>query len=104
MRMNRRQFGSLALLGAGDLLMRGGSALPAQLKRNSTLAGIPIGCDSYSFRDRDLEEALLMTADIGFGTVELWYDHIEFGFGGRTERKARDELRQWRLSVPVERV
>ncbi|MFQ5741528.1 MAG: hypothetical protein ACE5JX_21230, partial [Acidobacteriota bacterium] len=103
-RTNRRQFGSLALLGAGHLLLCGRSALgypaPQQKKLNSTLAGVLVGCHSYSFRDRDLEEALMMMAEVGFGAVELWQDHMEFTHGGR-EGEAREQLRQWRLSVPL---
>ncbi len=102
MQVNRRQFGRLALLGAAEFTFRESIPLSAQSRLNSTFGGVQIGCDSYSFRDRNLEDALSMMADVGFGTVELWYDHIEYGYGGRTERASREDLRRWRLSVPLD--
>jgi len=64
-------------------------------KPNSTVAGVQLGVQSYSFRDRPLDAALKAMVDIGLGECELYQGHVE-------PKAGRDELRKWRLSVPME--
>ncbi len=86
--MTRRDFSRLAVAAA--------SATPAFSKVDSTVSGVKIGVQSYSFRDRPLDEAIKAMTEIGLGTVELYQGHIEpKGLKG-------DDLKKWRLTEPLE--
>ena len=74
------------------------AAPPAAAKIDSRIKGVRIGAQSYSFRDRSLDEAIEAMKTIGLGEVELWQGHIE---PGRTQRVSREALREWRLSSPL---
>ena len=112
MSINRRRFGALSLSAIGGLLLArcesspetepvatNTTAQPSMI--DATFHGVLIGVQSYSFRDRSLDEAIQAIADIGIGSCEVASGHLEGGFGG-SPNKGRDELRQWRLSVPLE--
>ncbi len=112
MSINRRRFGVLSLSGIGGLLLpsceSGRESEPAPVNTaaqpsmiDSTFNGVLIGVQSYSFRDRSLDEAIQAIADIGIGSCEVASGHLEGKYGG-SAKKDRDELRQWRLSVPLE--
>ena len=83
----RRQFSRLAL-----------AALPlsrALAKPNSKINGVQIGAQSYSFRDRPLDDAIKGLLEVGLSECELWQGHIE--------PKARGaELRTWRETVSMD--
>jgi len=84
---SRRDLGRLALTG-----------LPVSrllAKPNSVINGVTIGVQSYSFRDRSLDEAIQAMVDIGFSSCELWQGHVE-------PKLKREELRQWRLTVSLD--
>ena len=84
---SRRDFGRFAL-----------AAFPlatAMAKINSTFHGVEIGVQSYSFRDRPLAAAIAAMKEVGLGACELYQGHVEPKVRG-------EELRQWRLSVPLE--
>ncbi len=92
----RRQFG-LALAAAGVVGSRSASAHDPI---NSTFNGVAIGAQSYSFRDRPLDDTVAAMKDIGIGTCELWSGHTEplrefRGAGGR------EKLRKYRLETPL---
>jgi sugar phosphate isomerase/epimerase len=78
-------------------------ALGAQKKIDSRVAGVQIGAQSYSFRDRPLDGVIAGLAAAGLGSCELWQDHLErdatAGVSGDARREA---LRKWRLTVPLE--
>ncbi len=112
MSINRRRFGVLSLSGIGGLLLpscesgRESEPAPANTAAqpsmiDSTFNGVLIGVQSYSFRDRSLDEAIQAIADIGIGSCEVASGHLEGGFGG-SPKKDRGELRKWRLSVALE--
>ena len=112
MSINRRRFGALSLSGVGGLLLSSCESTPeaepaltdttAQPSMiDSTFHGVLIGVQSYSFRDRLLDEAIQAIADVGSGSCEFASGHLEGGFGG-SPKKAREELRQWRLSVALD--
>jgi sugar phosphate isomerase/epimerase len=61
----------------------------------SRIGGVKIGVASYSFRDRPLDAAIQATADAGLRYCTLWAGHVE------PRRVDREQLRQWRTSVPM---
>ena len=67
-------------------------------KIDSRVKGVRIGVQSYSFRDRGLDEAIEAMKTVGLGEVELWQGHIE---PGRGQKISREALREWRLSTPM---
>ncbi len=85
--ISRRGFGRIAL--AAWPLAR------ALAKINSRIHGVQIGVQSYSFRDRPLDAAIQATVECGLGECELWEGHVEPKLEG-------EELRKWRLTVPLD--
>jgi sugar phosphate isomerase/epimerase len=102
----RRDFGKIALAG-----LPLGAALA---KINSKVGGVQIGVQSYSYRDRPLDAAIQAMIQDGIGECELFSPHIEPGGlprpqqgagGGRGgSPQAREELRKWRLTVPLDEI
>ena len=81
----RRDFAKIAM-----------AAVPAATllaKPNSKVHGVMIGVQSYSFRDRGIDEALKAMTDIGFSYTELYQGHIEPPKGTSPE-----EVKKWRNS------
>ena len=64
-------------------------------KINSTINGVLIGAQSYSFRDRPLDKAIEGYAEVGLSSSELWQGHVE------PKGLSRDDLRNWRLTTPL---
>jgi sugar phosphate isomerase/epimerase len=106
----RRDFGKMAMAGL---------PLSAALaKINSKVGGVQIGVQSYSYRDRPLDAAIQAMVQDGIGECELFSPHIEPGGlprpqgagGGRgkgndaARLKDREELRKWRLTVPLDEI
>ena len=87
--LSRREFtvGALATVGAASL---------SAAKINSTIKGVSIGAQSYSFRDRDLDGAIKAMVEIGLGKVELWSGHVEPNI------KDKAEMRKWRETVSLD--
>ncbi|MCS6953562.1 MAG: sugar phosphate isomerase/epimerase family protein [Bryobacterales bacterium] len=83
--LTRRQF---------HVLVVGGAAQAARI--DSKIAGVMIGAQSYSFRDRPLDDALAAYKEIGLGYCELWSGHVE------PRNLSREELRNWRLTVSLD--
>lgn len=85
---NKLAFGSLAV-----------AALSAESfaadKLNSKIKGVQLGAQSYSFRDRSLDEAIKAYADTGLSSCELWSGHLE------PKGLDRAGLRTWRLTTPM---
>jgi sugar phosphate isomerase/epimerase len=98
---SRRDFGKIALVG-----------LPASIALaviNSKFSGVQIGAQSYSFRDRSLDEAIQAMKDIGIGECELYSGHVEprqprpqGARGGAEAQAQREALRKWRTTVPLD--
>ncbi len=85
----RRQFSQLALAA-----LPAGIAL-AQTKRiDSRIGGVLIGAQSYSFREKPLDGVIAAMSELGLGECELFSPHVE-------PRTSREELRKWRLSMPM---
>ncbi|MDP3717836.1 MAG: TIM barrel protein [Acidobacteriota bacterium] len=80
--LTRRAFG---LAAAGGLLVACRGSRP-----------VTIGVQSYSFRDRSLEDAIAGMQKLGLTSCELWQGHLE------PRRITRDEMRQWRETVEID--
>ncbi|HEY1336129.1 MAG TPA: sugar phosphate isomerase/epimerase, partial [Bryobacteraceae bacterium] len=87
---SRRDFGRLALA-----VWPAAASLRAAKKIDSKVDGVQIGVQSYSFRDRPLDEAIAAMKEIGLGECELYQGHVE-------GNKRGEELKQWRLTVPLD--
>jgi sugar phosphate isomerase/epimerase len=85
--LSRRDFSSLML-----------AAPLAAAKVNSTIHGVMLGAQSYSFRDRSLDEAIRGYQEVGLQYVEMYSGHIE------PRKASREELRKWRTSVPLKEI
>lgn len=71
----------------------------------SVVAGVRIGAQTYSFRDRPLAGVPPAFAAAGLSFAELWSGHVETGeaigaAGGTPREPRRTRLRDWRLKVP----
>ena len=103
--LSRREWHGLVLGGlASSLLPRVGFAA----KIDSTVKGVRLGAQSYSFRDRPLEGVIEGMKAVGLGEIELWSNHVEprvewqkLDDAGR--KKAREEARKFRLETPLAR-
>ncbi len=108
---------SLAGLACAVLPARAQGGLSAAQRSNAaTIAGVRLGCSTYTFSPARLEQAVQGIADAGFTASELHPSQIEPAFvmqpvfptgPGRPDRGAersyaRGALRQWRLGVPME--
>jgi len=63
-------------------------------KPNSEIDGVQIGAQSYSFRDRSLDDAIKGMVEVGLSECELWQGHIEPKTRGAG-------LRTWRETVSM---
>jgi sugar phosphate isomerase/epimerase len=91
--LTRREWGALAF---GALAMTAlPPGVPGAEKPNSKIKGVQIGAQSYSFRDRPLDEAIKAYVDVGLNSCELWSGHLE------PKGLQRDDLRKWRLITPL---
>ena len=112
MHLSRRDFGKVAITGLSC------SALSAKI--NSTVSGVKLGAISYCFRGLPrtpgtdyIDTVIKACVDCGVGYVELTSPMVEppttLPGGGRVppdtpeNRKAREEVRKWRLSAPMAR-
>lgn len=63
---------------------------------DSKINGVMLGAQSYSFRDRSLEDAIKAMQEIGIGYCELWQGHVE------PKGMKRDELKMWRKTASLD--
>ena len=88
--LTRREFGAVAA-GFGMSLSR------RSLGEGGVLQAAPtIGVQSYSFRDRSLDDAIAAMNKLGLKSCELWQAHIE------PRNTPREELRKWRETVSLD--
>jgi sugar phosphate isomerase/epimerase len=116
--LTRRRMAAAALGGLALSAMRaGGQGLtPAQRRQAASIAGVKIGCSTYTFSPARIDQAIQGIAEAGFTSSELHPSQIEPAFmmrpvfptgPGKPDRSsersfARDSLRRWRLGVPLE--
>ena len=99
-----------AIVGGGLVLaplacLRAEDSVEQNLGR-SVVAGVRIGAQTYSFRDRPIAQVPAAFQAAGLSFCELWSDHVEtaavIGATSDTPRETRRELlRKWRLGVPM---
>jgi len=99
--LTRREWGSLV---AAGLLAAPLRRVASAQTGGSTVAGVRIGTQSYSFRSQPLDEAIASMQSIGLGFCELWQGHVETRdrINAPAGADRREALRQWRLTVPLE--
>jgi sugar phosphate isomerase/epimerase len=64
-------------------------------RSSSKINGVVVGAQGYSFRDMSLDDSLRAMNTIGISYCEIFFGHIE------PKGLNREQLRQWRLSVPM---
>ena len=99
---SRRDFGKLAVAGATAR-----AALGQGKKIDSVVRGVQLGAQSYSFREKPLDGVIQSMVEAGLGDCELFSPHIELrppagARGTDAARTAREALRQWRLTAPLD--
>jgi sugar phosphate isomerase/epimerase len=83
--MYRRDFTKMALCAA--------VASPLAANPDSKIKGVKVGAQTYSFRDRPLDDAIKALSSIGISYVELWQGHIE-----PKKETPPEELKKWRTA------
>lgn len=102
--LTRREWNALVIGGLAASPFAAVRPRAETVQPNSTVAGVRLGAQSYSFRDRSLDETIAGMSAVGLGFCELWQEHVEpkQPEGAGTSAERRDALRKWRLSVPLE--
>jgi sugar phosphate isomerase/epimerase len=109
--ITRRDFGKFAAAAAA-LPLAAPAAFAAKI--NSTIHGVKIGAQSYSFRTLPLDAAIQGFVDCGLGECEVFGSHVETAAGApsmmgapRGDKAAaaakREELRKWRTTVSLDK-
>jgi sugar phosphate isomerase/epimerase len=93
-RVSRREFTSSVALAAGAGIVANRAAW-AQKAPSSVVEGVQLGVQTYSFRDRPLDEAITAMVEVGVNSCELWQGHLE------PQKLDRQALRKWRLETPL---
>ena len=93
--LSRREFGGVAVSG----LFAGVSPRPVHRslgEGGQSSANVTIGVQSYSFRDRTLEQAIAAMQQVGLRSCELWQEHAE------PRGLPREAKRRWRETMSLD--
>jgi sugar phosphate isomerase/epimerase len=91
--LTRREWNRLALGSIAALSLSTESCTAH--RHNSVIKEVQIGVQSYSFRDRSLDDAIKAMVEVGLSSCELWSGHVE------PKDLKREERRDWRLTTPI---
>ncbi len=89
--ITRREW--LGQVAAGAALLAGVQTPAAQ--SSGAYNGVVLGVQSYSFRDRPLDDAIAAMRQLGLTSCELWQGHLE------PRGVDRDAMRKWRESTTL---
>lgn len=123
-KLTRREWGKLAAAGAAGLILpsvftsckTASAVVPSQLKGTAAAKaakelGIVLGIQTYSFRDRLLDDAVKAMQQLEVKSIELWEGHIEplelqwNRADTREQRiKKQEELRKWRDNISMDEI
>jgi sugar phosphate isomerase/epimerase len=92
--ITRRHLTALFAGGAATLAIRPAFAV-AKGAPGKGKGGVLFGVQSYSFRDRSLDEAIDAMVQVGLKTCELWQGHVE------PKSASREDKRKFRLETPL---
>jgi sugar phosphate isomerase/epimerase len=89
---SRRDLGKLAAAAIPLSLLAQKNLLAQKKKLDSTIKGVQLGAQTYSFRERPLDGVIQAMLEVGLGDCEVYAPHVE-------PKLSREELRQWRLQA-----
>jgi len=112
--MTRREWGALTLSGIAGLLLPGCSASKQGVKvaaKANALPHVIIGAQTWSFKDRSLDEALLAMNELEIKSCELWQGHVEprnlqwqANQTPQDAKRKNEELKKWRDTVNMDEI
>jgi sugar phosphate isomerase/epimerase len=99
----RREWSKLALASLAVPMVPAGVIGKTKMI-NSTVKGVLIGAQSYSFRDRPVDKLVEGMVAVGLGSCEIWQGgHVEPREFPDSKLPRREALREWRLTNGVNR-
>ncbi len=120
-KMSRREWSSLSVAGIAGLMLpstlisckssSASGSSKAAASPDSSPSGVVLGAQTYSFRDRGLDEAIVAMNQLGIKSIELWQGHVEPAAFRRSPNSTPEEaqkkaegLKKWRSSVPMDEI
>lgn len=107
--MTRRDFGRIALAGLPVLTSSSVELRPQALANRSFIGGVQFGLQPFCYHDLPMTPEnrgtlIQRLVQNGFGMVELHATWVEprFTDAGASASEAREKLRNWRLSNPID--
>src|SRR5262245_26131866 len=94
-RISRRGLTSSMTWAVGAVAVSGKIVWAQKKAPSSVVAGVQLGVQSYSFRDRPLDQAIDAMIEVGINSCELWQGDME------PQNLDREALRKWRLDTPL---
>ncbi|MEJ7779759.1 MAG: sugar phosphate isomerase/epimerase [Daejeonella sp.] len=122
-KLNRRDWNALVLTGLAGVFIpsvfascKASSGIPVAFKgtpaaRDAKDLGIMLGVQTYSFRDRSLDDAIIAMKELGLKSCELWEGHVEpYEYqrtAGQTPADVKfktEKLKEWRKNLTMDEI